>query len=150
GPPPRPKGEPERLDVASLERQIATGAYLLDVRGNADFATEHIPGSVNIALGKSFANWAGSLIPYDRDVVLLAERRGDMERAMYALALIGLDRVAGWGDRVLRDAWRERRHAFGSLASIGTDELSRLISGNGDVRLVDVRSDAEWKEGHIP
>jgi len=44
---------------------------LVDLRTAADFAAGHIPGSLSIPLNKSFTTWAGSLLPYDRDIHLI-------------------------------------------------------------------------------
>src|SRR6202008_1472176 len=46
---------------------------LLDVRSAADFGAGHVPGSVNIGLGGQFAMWAGSLIPLNAAIVIIAD-----------------------------------------------------------------------------
>src|SRR5271163_1146584 len=38
------------------------GAQILDVRDPSEFATAHLAGSINIALGGQYATWAGSLL----------------------------------------------------------------------------------------
>ena len=38
----------------------------------------------------------------------------------------------------------------GRVAEISADELHRLIGGESPVQIVDVRSAAEWRRGHIP
>ena len=54
------------------EVQQLNGHVLLDVRSAADFGAGHVPGSMNIGLGGQFAMWAGSLIPLNAPIVVIA------------------------------------------------------------------------------
>jgi hydroxyacylglutathione hydrolase len=145
GPAPTPTANPARVDAQMLAARLAEGAPVLDMRGSAKFAAEHIPGTINIPFGKSFSNWAGSLMPYDRDLVLLAEDRAHLDRGLRALRLIGLDRVTGWGDAAVRAEWRASGRPLGKTASVDVETLAR----ERDVTVIDVRSDTEWNAGHI-
>jgi hydroxyacylglutathione hydrolase len=146
--PPAPSSAPlpVEVDAESLATHLAQGARVVDVRSTKEFGVEHIPGSINIPLAKTFATWAGSLIPYDRDIVLLADRRAAAAAAVAALTLIGLDRVVGWGGRGLRPAWRESGRAMSAVGHIAVDSLA----ARKDVAVIDVRAQTEWDEGHIP
>src|SRR5579863_2200360 len=44
---------------ADLRTMLDDGEVALDVRPGEEFAAEHVPGSVNIALSGQFASWAG-------------------------------------------------------------------------------------------
>lgn len=138
----------ERRTEAELRDAVARGALLVDVRESPEFAAAHVAGALNVPLGKSFLTWAGSVIPADRDIVLLAARhdRGIGERAAYELSLIGIDRVVG----VV---------VAGDLSIIGDRPLSRIDSVpapaigpsvQNDRIVLDVRNRSEWEEGHIP
>ena len=39
---------------------------------------------------------------------------------------------------------------FGHVAEISADELHARLTGNGPVKIIDVRSGAEWRRSHIP
>lgn len=144
-PAPAPDEVPE-LDLTAFETAIAAGASIVDVRSTADFAAEHIPSTINLPTGSSFATWAGSLLPYDRDIVLLADDRRRIARARHALRLIGLDRVVAWAGAPLRDAWRQMR---GRLETVRHIDVNQLAAANHRT-VIDVRGAAEWSEGHLP
>ena len=147
GPPPSRVGQdiPE-LDLPALERAIACGASIVDVRSPAAFAAGHIPGALNLPAGSALATWAGWILPYDRQIVLLADDRRTVARAKYALALVGLDRVAGWGREKLRSDWQRLRGPLGTVVQLDVAALSASAART----VIDVRSAAEWTSGHLP
>ena len=147
GPAPTPAQSalPE-IDLAAFERLSKSGAAIIDVRSTADFAAGHIQGILNIPAGSSFATWAGSLIRYDQDIVLLADDPKRIAKARHGLALIGLDRVIGQGGAALRDAWSRAHGALSRVRRMDTKELS----ANDQRRVLDVRGASEWNEGHMP
>ncbi len=59
------RGELGELDVASLRGALAS-KIVIDARRSAEFARAHIPGSMSIPFGTSFATWAGTLLDPDR------------------------------------------------------------------------------------
>jgi hydroxyacylglutathione hydrolase len=131
----RPAGQ----QAANVADAIAMGALVIDTRPADEFASGHVPGTINIPLNGSFVTWAGWLIPYDRDFYLITDRIDDVRKA---LALIGLDHIAGF---------------FASSAARGPEQIDQMpvedLSSRLDskrVVVIDVRNDNEWKEGHIP
>ncbi|HEX5632334.1 MAG TPA: MBL fold metallo-hydrolase, partial [Gemmatimonadales bacterium] len=64
---------PPHVDVAAIASALATGTVVIDARPAANHRAGHIPGTLNLPLGRSFTTWAGWLVPYDRDVVLIAD-----------------------------------------------------------------------------
>jgi hydroxyacylglutathione hydrolase len=145
GPTPAPIAIPALIDADTLAKHMAAGDPVLDMRGSARFAAEHIPGTINIPFGKSFTNYAGSLMPYDRDLVLLAEDHVHLDRGLRSLRLIGLDRVTAWADAALHAEWRASGRPLGKTRSVELDELSR----GRDFTIIDVRGQAEWNAGHV-
>jgi hydroxyacylglutathione hydrolase len=147
GPSPAPSiSDLPELDLAALEHARAEGVSIIDVRATADFAAGHIPSTLNIPVGTSFATWAGSLLPYDRDIVLLADTAERIERARRLLMLVGHDRVVARGGEALRDEWERRYGPLVRTTLIESTELS-----TNDRRLViDVRGQPEWDAGHMP
>jgi hydroxyacylglutathione hydrolase len=134
--------ERELRDALREQRVLA-----VDVRPAAAFATGHLAGSVNVPLGKSFLTWAGSVVPEDWDVVLVAapDARGAAETAARELALIGLDRVLG----VLAPAnLAELGRRIVTLGAVPATALGPAASA--DRVVLDVRNRSEWNEGHIP
>jgi hydroxyacylglutathione hydrolase len=134
------------LTLADVRRALDTGNPVIDVRATAEFARGHIPGTVNIPTGTSFATWAGSLLPADRPITLLADDPARVERARMLLSLIGLDCIAGFGGAAVREAWVREG---GALQSVEQIDVTTLAAAK-DRTIVDVRGQSEWDEGHLP
>lgn len=136
---------PRRQDDEVLASVVEAGALVIDVRAAADYAERFLPGTLNIPLNNAFVTWAGWLVPYTQDFYLLlgtgAESR--LAEATRALALIGLDRVAGY----FTESALER---LGPSAVDRIPQVSpRDLSSDGKRLVVDVRSDMEWESGHL-
>ncbi len=128
------------------------GALVVDARTPEAFGKGHIPGAVFAGLGPNFTTWMGWIAPYDRDVVLVLddlEATLQYEEARTELHRIGIDRVAGYLDGGT-PAWVSAGHDVATLPQISVDNLAARIEETGDhLTVLDVRSDEEWKEGHI-
>jgi hydroxyacylglutathione hydrolase len=139
---------PARLAAAAIGDAVRDGV-VVDVRPAAAFARGHVPGTINIPLGGTFTSWAGWLLPYDRDLYLLADAAGAVDAAR-DLAMIGLDRVAGTFGRDALDTWSAATgRPLGRVAQTTPRELAAMLE-RGEVRVVDVRGHAEWEAGHLP
>lgn len=142
---------PTRHSANALATLLAAGALVVDTRPAIAFATRHAPGTINIPLNKSFTTWAGSLIPFDRDfhLIVSADDHRTVDEATRDLAMIGLDRIAGYFDTDVIDAWAAAGGELESTEQVSTQDLAeRMQSGN--VQIVDVRGAAEWEAGHLP
>ena len=138
---------PHHLPADALDRLLADEALVIDTRSVAEFAAEHVPGTINIAMNKAFTTWAGWLVPYTADFYVIVDAAGanTLEQTRSDLAMIGLDRLAGyffWNDLV------SQRPATETTAQIDAEELAARVRAK-NVHVLDVRSDAEWREGHI-
>ena len=140
--PPRATHDEQELRTMLHERVLA-----VDVRPAAMFAGGHLAGAINVPLGKSFLTWAGSVIPTDWDVVLIAapDTRQAADTAARALELIGIDRVLGvLAPPAIGDLGRR-------VVTLGAVPAAALGSAAaGDRVVLDVRNRSEWNEGHIP
>lgn len=141
GPPARPKTRPPRLADDSLAGLVRSGTPVADTRKTADFAKGHLRGTLNVPLGSSFPTYAGTLLPYDRKIVLVV-REEAVDEALTGLASIGMDNVEGW---VTPDAVRDD---LDTTAQTAPKDAARQ-AGAGEVTVVDVRRKSEWDEGHI-
>ena len=141
---------PLRVPDDRLDGLIAGGAIVVDTRDGADFAAGHVPGTISIPFNRSFTTWAGWLLPYDRDIYLLVDSRRQeaLTGAVRDLALIGLDRIAGYFGSGALEAWQEQGRTFETLAQIGPADLRQRPAGSFVV--LDVRGETEWRGGHLP
>lgn len=144
---PRP---PRRAD-AELADVLRAGAPVVDARPAPEFARRHVPGTLSVPLGKSFTTWAGSVLPYDADFYLVAPEGADEERMAQAardLAMIGLDRAAGWFPASALDAAIGAEGRAGQVPDVQPDALEAVLSSGAE--LVDVRNSSEYAAGHLP
>lgn len=145
---------PTRLPATHLADLLADGALVVDLRAAQAFATRHVPGTLNIPYNRAFTSWAGWLVPYDHDFYLLVPDSETATMAARDLALIGLDRLAGYvcGDAL--QAWVAAGRPLGGVAQFRVDELAGLIEDGamerGDLAVLDVRGASEWEAGHVP
>ena len=130
------------LGIPELQAAVKSGT-VVDLTPSADFAKGHVPGTINIPLAMLSA-WAGWLVDYDRPTYLICEP-DQLEEAARVLHKIGVEEIAG-----AFDTNEVRTHNLATeVYSTGTPaDLAHSIEA-GAVKLLDVRSDEEWKEGHI-
>lgn len=142
---------PRALQPDQLSKVLAKGAPVIDTRPAAEFARGHVPGTINIPLNRSFNTWAGWLIPYDRDFHLIVSRSCDecADAAAKELAMIGLDRIAGYFRSDALDTWTVGGDALATIPSMTMDELEERME-TGDIAVLDVRGRSEWEAGHLP
>ena len=122
---------------------------ILDVRSANEFGAGHIPGSLNIGLGGQFASWAGTLIPIDEAIVIVAESAEKAEEAQMRLARVGLENLKGYlaGDI---NAWRAAEFEVATVPQITVARLKELIETLPQLQVLDVRRLPEYESGHAP
>jgi len=138
---------PPRLADEALAALLATGALVVDTRPAAQFAEQHVPGTLHIPLSASFVTWAGWLVPSTASLYLIVDEptTARLPELARLLALIGIDRIAGWfNTSAVAASAVVRRTPQTNVA-----ELQSKVA-SGAVTVVDVRSATEWAAGHLP
>jgi glyoxylase-like metal-dependent hydrolase (beta-lactamase superfamily II)/rhodanese-related sulfurtransferase len=133
------------LQVAQLRDE---GYVLLDVRSAADFGAAHVPGSMNIGLGGQFAMWAGSLIPLNASIVVIADTGAQVDETVVRLARVGIENVKGYLAGGVQ-SWTDAGLPIDTITQVSVAELNERI-GQVDMQIVDVRRPAEYVNGHVP
>ena len=133
-------------EVSELREQ---GHVLLDVRSADDFGASHVPGSVNIGLGGQFAIWAGSLIPLNAAIVLIADTAAQIDESVVRLARVGIENVKGYLEGGVEN-WRRAGLPVDSIPQVSVNELKEKLATTADLQVVDVRRPAEYGNGHVP
>jgi hydroxyacylglutathione hydrolase len=136
----------QALSAAQVASRQEAGAMVIDARPAAEFAEGHIPGAVTLPLGPSFAIWAGWLMPYDRDLILVLPDDAQVAEAETELRRIGIDRVAGYLSGGMA-AWQQSGRPLASLETVQPAELAARFA---DYRVLDVRDQTEYESGHLP
>ena len=141
--------QPARFEPRRLGELLTDGGVVIDTRSAESFADGHVPGTINIPLGRSYSTWAGWLVPYDRDAWLIATTQEDAARAAREMAKIGLDRVGGW---IAAESLAEWAREGGRLERVRLTSVEAIAASvtSGEVTVVDVRNASEWAHGHVP
>lgn len=135
----------------SLDETLAMqrdGAQLVDVREAIDFEAAHLRGSLNIGLKGKYATWCGSVLSHDRPIVVISEA-GSEEEAVMRLGRIGFDNVAGYLQDGLA-AVEKRPELLQSVPRMTAQALAEQRDAGNDFYVIDVRSEKEYRGGHIP
>jgi hydroxyacylglutathione hydrolase len=145
---------PARQPADALPALVRDRAWLVDMRAATDFARGHVPGALSIPYNRSFSTWAGWLLPYTADVWLLTDAEGPdtpavVQDAVRDLALIGLDRVAGWCDASALGAWQGSGAEWRDVPQLTPMELAERRLRE-PLQVIDVRGATEWEAGHLP
>jgi hydroxyacylglutathione hydrolase len=148
---PARRTSPQLLGLQELESALKAGAAVIDTRTAEKFAAGHVPGTLNIPLGKSFLNWAGALVPDDGDFYLITEAESEeaVDAVLADLAKIGLSRVAGYFRADVLLDWKSRHGQPEQVSQLSPDDLQR-VRKERKVQVVDVRAPDEWNRGHLP
>ena len=138
---------PNAVDLAEFDRLVAGGAVVLDGRDPDTFGRGHLMGSLNVGLNGRYAEFAGSIVPSDVDIVLVVDDGFELE-AKNRLARIGFDRVVGYLKNplaVMADNPQRVRRAS-RLTAFELDSRRADIAG---LQLVDIRNPGEVAIGAI-
>ncbi|HEY6215128.1 MAG TPA: MBL fold metallo-hydrolase [Pyrinomonadaceae bacterium] len=121
---------------------------LLDVRSAADFGAAHVPGSMNIGLGGQFAMWAGSLIPLNSAIIIIADTSTQVDESVVRLARVGIEGVKGYLEGGVEN-WRNAGFPLDSIEQVSVAQLKEQMA-NSDLQIIDVRRSGEYVGGHVP
>jgi len=138
---------PAPLDLAAVDALTNQGAMIIDGRSPEDFARAHIDGSINVGLAGRYAEFAGSVIPTDVDIVLVVDE-GDELEAKNRLARIGFDRVVGHLTRPLEVMAAHPQRARRASRLTATEFSTRRPEIEG-LQLLDIRGPGEVALGTI-
>ena len=134
----------EAFEVAANE----TGAVILDVRHQDEFAKGHIPQSIFIGIDGGFAPWVGALVGNVKQAILLVTPEGREEETVTRLARVGFDNTLGYLKGGV-EAWKKEGKQLDAVEGIETTELKSRMEAN-ELEIFDVRKPGEFLSEHIP
>ena len=136
------------LDLKTFKKWITEDdAILLDTRASNVFVAGFVPGAVSIGLDGRFAEWAGSLLPFDKPIVLVTGP-GEEKDSVVRLARVGFDKVKGFLDGGFT-TWMDAGEPFDMIIDVEADELAMDIPFDENLLVLDVRRETEFADGHI-
>lgn len=124
-----------------------SGALILDVRNNEDFAKGFVPQSINIGLNGDFAPWVGALIVDVKQPILLITNENEEEETVTRLSRVGFDNVLGFLKGSF-NAWKDSGKETDSVNRISAQQFEQEIKEK-DAKIIDVRKESEYNAEHV-
>ena len=134
---------PEDFEIAANE----TGAIVLDVRHQTDFAKGHIPQSIFIGIDGSFAPWVGTIIGNVKQPILLIIPKGREGETLTRLARVGFDNTLGYLKGGL-SAWKRKGKTIDKVKGIDVKTF-KTIAEKRSLNIFDVRKNLEYNFEHL-
>lgn len=132
---------------AFKEAAKAPKTVILDTRQSAVFTNGFVPGSISIGLEGRFAEWAGALLPFDENLLLVCEE-GKEEETIIRLARVGFEKIIGYLNGGF-DAWEQAGEQVDMIIDVEADELAMDLPHDDNLVVVDVRKETEFAGGHV-
>ena len=139
--------QPAGLDATTFE-ELTLNGVVVDTRHPLAFGGAHIPDSININMGDALSFWAAWVVPYDMPVYLVMENENELDHAVRSLMRVGLDNVQGYLKPGFQ-AWIANGEDFRDIPQASALFLDDMMDAGEKLTVLDVRTDSEWKEGHI-
>lgn len=136
---------PSAFEAAANE----TGAVLLDVRHQQEFAKGHIPGSIFIGIDGGFAPWVGDLIKDVKQPILLIADQDRIEEVITRLSRVGFDNTIGYLEGGF-EAWKKAAKEYDTVTSIPATEFKQIEEDSEyTIPVFDVRKEGEFQAEHV-
>jgi hydroxyacylglutathione hydrolase len=138
---------PPAMTYDEARDAVMRGAVLVDGRGPEEFALGHLKGAVNIGLEGRYAEFAGSVVKPEDDIILMTDPDRELE-GKNRLGRIGFDRVVGY----LKDPFAVMFEHQGDVevaSRLTVSGLGERIADVPELQLVDVRNPGETEGGMI-
>ena len=136
---------PPSMDYAQIQGALANGAMLVDGRDPEEFSRGHLKGAINVGMAGRYAEFAGSIVPSDVDIVLFTDPGQELE-AKNRLARIGFDRVIGIAAQPY-DMLTSHAESTQVASRLTADEFNARVRDLPDLQIVDVRNPGEVTSG---
>jgi hydroxyacylglutathione hydrolase len=139
--------EPHPIAVDEFRHLAGHGVLVVDTRHYMDFGGTHIPESLNVGLEPILPTWIGWLVDADAPISLVLENEAQWSEVVTSLARVGYENVLGYLQGGIR-AWIGASLPVSHVPQWGVQELRDHLVFES-MQVLDVRTDAEWEEGHI-
>ena len=137
------------LNPLDFKQLLATddSIIVLDVRTSDAFAETHIPGALFIPFDNYFEQWLTNLIATERDILLVFDEQiaPDVAERMQRS---GRKAPLGWLKGGMK-AWLADNNDYHLVIRVEADELAMDLPYDELLLVVDIRTEAEFAEGHV-
>lgn len=119
---------------------------LIDTRSMFAFGGGHIAGAINIGATPTLSIWAGTMLDPEEPLLLVLESDDGLAEVVRLFLRTGFTKFAGYLVGGIK-AWGAAGLPFEQVEQISVHQLQGM---NGNLQVLDVRTDREWKGGHVP
>ena len=138
----------EPLAAARVEELLDAGVVLVDARAPREFDAAHVPGSIDVTATESgVGTRAAWVLDPDEEIVVVTASDADAEGFARKLEAVAFRNLRGFLSRGI-PAWQAAGLPIASTPAVDPHGLAERLRA-GDVTLVDVREEDEWRAGHV-
>ena len=137
----------QALPVAAFKNKITEDTIILDTRKAEVFTQGFIPKSIFIGLESRFAEWVGTLIPFDKPILLVTEE-SQLDETLIRLSRVGYDNVIGYLNGGFA-AWQNAGEEIDLIIDVDADEFAMDLKFDDNIVIMDVRKEGEFNTGHL-
>lgn len=131
-----------KLNQEEVDNAIQNGLTVIDARPKSVSGKGFIKGSFLIENIKTFSTFAGSIVDYQNQIILIAEEN-QIEDLTRKLMRIGMDNIYGYITNP-----SDYNLSLQKVKIIDTDTFKSYLE-NKNIQKIDVRTENEYKSGHI-
>jgi len=130
-----------RLSADDLERHVANGGVVIDVRPVAAYSAGHVPGSISDTLRPVFASWLGWLINPDRPLAFVLDPDQDRDDLVRQCLDVGHEHLVGELAGGI-ETWTCTGRSVATIPLVDPAHMTEQV--------VDIRQANEFATGHVP
>jgi hydroxyacylglutathione hydrolase len=135
------------LSIDEFKNIAKEDVIILDTRHASIFTHGFVPNSIFIGLEGRYAEWAGSLLPFNKKIILVTEP-GKEEESVIRLSRVGFDKMVGYLDGGF-EAWKNAGEKIDMIVDVEPDELIMDLPHDPNITVLDVRKETEFADGHL-
>ena len=135
------------LSIDDFKKLMKEDVLILDTRHASVFTQGFIPGSIFIGLEGRFAEWAGSLLSFNKPMILVTDA-GKEEETIIRLSRVGFSKIQGYLNGGF-EAWQNAGETVDMIIDVEADELAMDMPHDPNLIVVDVRRETEFADGHV-
>ena len=148
GPLLRKAGQLAPLLPERVRELVEGGAVVVDGRDQREFDAAHVPGSINVTTNQTgVGTRAAWMVDPESEVVLVGDGDEKARSMARMLEAVGFRNIRGYLTGGIT-AWRSAGLKAETTLAVDIPGLAERLQDD-EVTVLDVRSAAEWKEGHV-
>jgi hydroxyacylglutathione hydrolase len=135
------------IALKDFKKLLNQDIIVLDTRPAIVFTQGFIPTSIFIGLEGRFAEWAGTLLSFEKQIVLITDE-GKEEETLIRLTRVGFEKIIGYLKGGF-NTWKKAEEKIDMIIDIEADELAMDLPHDDNLTIVDVRRETEYADGHV-